>query len=490
MSQFTAFSSRPSAAAPPTAAPKTVPIPATTPASLPEVEQAFADQPELKKRVYSAIGESPQHQPLFSSISSYIVQLRQNAHPPPPPSVATNGATAATTTTPTNEPAAKKRKIDGAAEAAAGAGTSGAWTNSAAGADFTLSDVSFSIPQRKKLQLQLVAASSGAGDSSGGGLRACSGGGANVEFGIGFRDVEQVFCLPIPEKAKRQWNFIIVPKGNDGVNAAPEGTTPPEQIVWTFQEPTNKELEAGAEAGPEHMAERLNRFLTPFGKKVVFPTKEEFQSTIPQSHRKGEPGFHVKAFRGSKEGFLFLTSVGIIFGFKKPLLYFSFGSVESISYTSVLQRTFNLNVTTNPSGGAEQKSQEIEFSMLDQADYTGIDQYIKHHGLNDASMAAQRKAQMYNVNGSGEGGEGEEAAAAAGDEETELEKAQRILEDEEDEDEEDYDPGSDGESEGSGTSSDEDDDEDDEEGEEGDENDIVQDELGSEAEDVQLSDEE
>lgn len=197
-------------------------------------------------------------------------------------------------------------------------------------------------------------------------------------------------------------------------------------------------------------------------------------------------------------GFLFLTSVGIIFGFKKPLLYFSFGSVESISYTSVLQRTFNLNVTTNASG-PEQKSQEIEFSMLDQADYTGIDQYIKHHGLNDASMAAQRKAQMYNVNGPAEGEE--EVAAAEADGETELEKAQRMLEDEEDEDEEDYDPGSDGESEGSGTSSgedddDEDDDDEDEEEEDGDEDEdgeggnLVQDELGSEAEDVQLSDEE
>ncbi|KAF4535726.1 putative negative regulator of dna transposition protein [Lasiodiplodia theobromae] len=483
MSQFTAFSSRPTAAAaPPSAPPQTVPIPAPAPESLPEVEQAFADQPELKKRVYSAIGESPQHQPLFSSISSYILQLRQN---PPPSTLATNGATASRT----DEPATKKRKIEGGAEAAAGAGTIGAWTNSAAGADFTLPDVSFSIPQRKKLHLQLVAAS-GAGDSSGGGLRACSGGGANVEFGIGFRDVEQVFCLPIPEKAKRQWNFIIIPKGNDGLSTAPEGTTPPEQIVWTFQEPTKKELEGGAETGPEFMAERLNGFLTPFGKKVVFPTKEEFQSTIPQSHLKGEPGFHVKAFRGSKEGFLFLTSVGIVFGFKKPLVYFSFGSVESISYTSVLQRTFNLNITINASG-PEQKSQEIEFSMLDQADYTGIDQYIKHHGLNDASMAAQRKAQMYNVNGPEEGQS--EDVAAAGDGETELEKAQRMLEDEEDEDEEDYDPGSEGESEGSGTSSDEDSDEDEEEGYEGDEGDegnLVQDELGSEAEDVQLTDEE
>lgn len=316
---------------------------------------------------------------------------------------------------------------------------------------------------------------------------------------------EQVFCLPIPEKPKRQWNFIIIPKNNDGVNAAPEGATVPEQMVWTFQEPTNKELEAGAEAGPEPMAERLNRFLAPFGKSVVFPTKAEFQSTIPQAHRKGEPGFHVKAFRGSKEGkscidvtdqvqkltawagFLFLTSVGIVFGFKKPIVYLSFGTVESISYTSVLQRTFNLSITTTASG-PEQKVQEIEFAMLDQVDYSGIDQYIKHHGLNDASMAAQRKAQMYNINGPVEGQE-ESAEAAAADGETELEKAQRMLEDEEDEDEEDYEPGSDGESGGSGSSSEEED-SDEEDGEEDEDGNIVQDELGSEAEDVQLTDEE
>ncbi|EKG10826.1 protein of unknown function DUF1747 eukaryote [Macrophomina phaseolina MS6] len=474
MSQFTAISSRPPAAATAAKAPsKPALSPTAATQSIPEIEQAFSDQPELKKRVYSAIGESPQHQPLFSSISSYILQLRQT------PS-ATNGTAA-------DEPAAKKRKLDGPDSQKTAAGAPGAWASSFSGADFTLPDVSFAIPQRKKLNLQLVGAGS-AGDSSGGGIRACSGGGANVEFGIGFRDIEQIFCLPIPEKAKKQWHFIVIPKNNDGVNAVPEGTTVPEQMVWTFQEPTNKELEAGAEASPNIMAERLDTFLAPFGKKVVFPTKEEFQSTIPQSHRKGEPGFHVKAFRGSKEGFLFFTSVGIVFGFKKPLVYFSFGSVESISYTSVLQRTFNLNITTNPSG-PEEKSQEIEFSMIDQADYTGIDQYIKEHGLNDASMAAQRKAQMYNVNGPGEG-KGEGGETAADDGETELEKAARMLEDEEDEDEEDYDPGSEGESEGEGTSSEDEDDDDEEEGEEDEEGNIVQDELGSEAEDVQVTDEE
>jgi hypothetical protein len=187
---------------------------------------------------------------------------------------------------------------------------------------------------------------------------------------------------------------------------------------------------------------------------------------------------------------LFFLSTGILFGFKKPLLFFSFANIDSTSYTSVLQRTFNLSIATR--GDASEETQEFEFSMIDQADFAGIDAYVKRHGLQDASLAEARRAKKYNVNGL----KGEEAAAAAADEEgaegaeSELQKAERELEDQEDEEEEDYDPGSEGESEGSGSSSEEegengegggdDDDDDDEE----DEEDLVKDELGSEAEDV------
>lgn len=137
-----------------------------------------------------------------------------------------------------------------------------------------------------------------------------------------------------------------------------------------------------------------------------------------------------------------------------------------------------------PNNGDENETQEFELSMIDQADYAGIDAYIKKHGLQDASLAEARRAKRYNINGAKAE---EDVAGSANDnaaEESELQKAQRELEDQEDEDEEDYDPGSDGESDGSGSSSEEGEDGD----EEGDENDEGQDllaaELGSEAEDV------
>lgn len=159
-----------------------------------------------------------------------------------------------------------------------------------------------------------------------------------------------------------------------------------------------------------------------------------------------------------------------------------------MSYTSVLQHTFNLNILARPSGGTEDDTQEFEFSMIDQADFDGIDTYIKRHGLQDASLAEARRAKKYNVNGGNKTEDGTAGAEGTVEEESELQKAQQELEDLEDEDEEDYDPGSDDGSDGSGSSSEEDSDEDEfhedaDQVSDGDEN-LVEQELGSEAEDV------
>lgn len=120
----------------------------------------------------------------------------------------------------------------------------------------------------------------------------------------------------------------------------------------------------------------------------------------------------------------------------------------------MLQRTFNLNVTASSLTAADSSEpQEFEFGMLDQADYDGVNRYIKGHGLHDASLAAERKAKRVNVNGVRKDANGEVKTEGSDDEEEEgeLAKAERALQDAEDEVEEDYDPGSAGESEGSGT---------------------------------------
>lgn len=119
--------------------------------------------------------------------------------------------------------------------------------------------------------------------------------------------------------------------------------------------------------------------------------------------------------------------------------------------------------------------------MIDQADFAGIDAYIKRHRLQDASMAEERRAKKLNVNGV------KGADPEPEDQEGHLERATREaedIEDEEEEEDENFDPGSDGESEGSGSSSEEEE-EGDDGGVSGDGGDLIQEELGSEAEELE-----
>lgn len=95
--------------------------------------------------------------------------------------------------------------------------------------------------------------------------------------------------------------------------------------------------------------------------------------------------------------------------------------------------------------------------MIDQLDFAGIDAYIKRHGLQDASMAEQRRAKILNINGV----KGKDGGSAGEEQGSALEKARLEADamqenDEEEEEDENFDPGSEGESEGSGTSDGED----------------------------------
>ncbi|KAJ4351035.1 hypothetical protein N0V95_004206 [Ascochyta clinopodiicola] len=437
---FTALNNQPTLPPPFQAqAPAPAPRPAVPIPHPQEIDAAFASSHELRKRVHAAIDQNPSQSTLFRDISTYI--LSQASQPP-------------------SEPITKKRKLEetdstqnGTAAVAVPQTTAivgGSLISTSTKAFKSYPGVSFSIPQRKKFTLELL-------DKKDGGVRAIGATG-NVEFALAWKDVDQVFCLPVPEKAKKQHNFIIVPVHGDGVNPIPEELkgSVPEPIVWTFEEATGKNVVQGEDPGPSPMAEAIHHCLIQAGtgKEVVFPDADEFASAIPESHRKSEKAYHVKAHRGSKEGYLFFTSVGILYGFKKPLAFFDFATVNSISYTAVLRNTFNLVITT--------PTQEIEFSMLDQENFAGINEYVQKHGLQDASMAAERRAKKLNINPPAEKSK-ENGAVATGaqiaEDESELQKAERELQDQEDDEEEDddFDPGSEGESEGEGSDSEDED---------------------------------
>ena len=300
---------------------------------------------------------------------------------------------------------------------------------------------------------------------------------------------EYAFYLPVPEKNQVQHNYILFPKGT----YLPSKTNPPTEEPLVFTVPSTAPKQ-GTIGGPEagsasavsdeyktlfHWAMNKRLKVAGNGVEIVSANPNKFHSMVRQPHRPNERAVHVKAFRGSKDGFLFFLENGILWGFKKPLMFIPLNRVAATSYTSILQRTFNLVVEVFATEG--DATEEVEFSMLDQEDYGGIDEYIKQNRLQDRSMAEQRKAKLElaenRAKKNGEAGQDEGAAteAAGADGLTELERAQNELEqqlqDDEDEDEEDYDPGSEGDSEGSGESDDDDDDDDDDEDGEEDEED-------------------
>ena len=367
--------------------------------------------------------KAPEHESLLGDIAHYIKHLQHaSSHEPLQNS---------------NEQPSKKRKLEYRPI------ESERWDKDTV---CEVADVSFSIPQRKKLKLSI-------NKSASAGLHAINASGSS-EFGVNWNCVRDIVCLPVPEKAQAQYNFCVLPASTDGIAA--------DQIVWTVPDSIPKEgtfvgLTASnpGETCRTILITILNEALRSYKKRIIEPDKKQFASQVVQALRKGEPAYHIKAFRGSKDGFLFLLPNGIFWGFKKPLEFFSFDAVDSVSYTSVLQRTFNLNIAARATIDAE--PQDFEFSMIDQADFAGIDDYVKRHQLQDASMAEQRRAKKLNVNGI----RGEDAKQDGVDQEGELEKATREAEDldDEEEDDENFDPGSEGESEGSGSSSEEDDDE-------------------------------
>ncbi|KAF4594841.1 negative regulator of DNA transposition [Ophiocordyceps camponoti-floridani] len=325
-------------------------------------------------------------------------------------------------------------------------------------------EISVSAPQRKKLELCLTP----------GFLYARAPGSTVPIPGITYawKDIEYAFYLPIPEKTQVQHNYVFFPRGSCLPSKTAQQQAEP--LVFTVPSTAPKEgtvsgSDSAAAAGVSDtykslfhwaFARRLEAVGNPV--QIVSANPGKFHSVIRQSQRPNEKAVHVNGFRGSKDGFLFFLENGILWGFKKPLIFIPLDRVAAISYTNILQITFNIVVEVFLSEG--EGTEEVEFSMLDQQDYGGIDNYIKLNRLQDRSMAEQRKGKLQLAENRREA-EGDEKGVD-GNGMSELQRAhveaEQQLQDDEDEEEEDYDPGSDGESEGSGESSDGEEDEDDE----------------------------
>ncbi|KAK4222382.1 putative chaperone protein [Podospora fimiseda] len=370
-------------------------------------------------------------------------------------------------------PAAKRRRVEIDQTSTQthtngnGASSSNGITSNAAAEQVLLEvkDISVAAPQRKKYSICFTQ-----------NYLYASVVGAPVEGIVyAWKDIEHILYLPVPEKSQVQHNYVVLPCGGylPMTTKAAAGSTAPEPLVFTVPAtapkpgsivgPSAKHAEAVSDSFSTLFHWALTTSLRSAGNptSIISSDPKLFHSVSRQAYRPNEKAVHVKGFRGSKDGYLFFLPNGILWGFKKPILFLPVDRIVALSYTNVLRTTFNIVVEldVNENEGFEK---EVEFGMLDQEDYQGIDEnYVRRYGLADRSMAEQRKAKRQLAE-NGKKGAAEDTEAAAGGENggmTELEKAsleeEQRLQDEEDEEEDDYDPGSDGDSDGSGISSEE-----------------------------------
>ena len=240
------------------------------------VQAAFPDE-ELRKRIWVEAHQPTQLPRLFEDLSRYVLSLnaqqqqqQQSSHDMP-----------------TN---LKKRKLEDGSSQTNGTATAAGIAN--AHVMFEYKDVSVQIPARKKLRVQLVGDSLDARRSE---VRLVNPNNDDTESSLPGESIEQVFCLPVPDKQQRQSYFALLPKQGASTDGKPA-----EQILFTLND--TPQSDAGDETNVSSTRRALSQLLARYDKDVTVPDAGEFASSRPQHHRKGEKGYHVNAHRGSKEG--------------------------------------------------------------------------------------------------------------------------------------------------------------------------------------------
>jgi len=438
---------------------------------LEKLKWVFRSRPDILTAIQQA-ADTPARTALFNEIADFVHQRLALADVQ-------------------NEPAAKRRRVDAdqspSQPHANGHPVTGSWSavsrgasSAGSSADVTVSepvlleikDISVVVPQRKKYDICFTQSY----------LFAKAQGATGPAPGLVYPwiEIEHAFFLPVPDKSQTQYNYILLPRDSylptskaSGVSSDRQASLEPLVFTVPAAAPKAGSIKGTAAKTAEAFAESysclfhwaLTTSLRAAGNEsfqLISSDPRVFHSLVKQPHRPNEKAVHVKAFRGSKEGFLFFLPTGILWGFKKPLVFLPLDKIAAVSYTNVLRTTFNLviELDSDVTAGGNATDKEIEFGMIDQEDYQVINEnYVQRHGLADRSMAEQRRAKRQLAENLRKSTKAESSGEPSqNDGLTELERAAREaeqrLQDEEDELEEDYDPGSDGDSDGEGSSED------------------------------------
>ena len=94
---------------------------------------------------------------------------------------------------------------------------------------------------------------------------------------------------------------MVIPRHGSGIEPTNQQALAVDPLLWTVAEPKPKDVEGGETPQRVQILDAFSQQKI----RVLRPDIDEFVSAVPQPHRKNEKAFHVKAFRGSKDGLSF-----------------------------------------------------------------------------------------------------------------------------------------------------------------------------------------
>lgn len=247
-------------------------------------------------------------------------------------------------------------------------------------------DISFQLPARKRFDLVITPTH----------LALINSKTEDIEYQFAVNDFQLGACVPTPgpssSKASTFALFLKRPETDPVVFNVPHKG---ELVIQrsTYQE----------KASDNDKHQHIIRLLAMEARiKMTTPQKDTYRSSGVSSAGQRANEDYVNAYLKAKEGSLYFLPEGILYGFKKPTVFFPLSCISSTVFCSITQRTFDIALTIRkghrPLGSSlgiaksDEEETRIDFSMIEQSEYAAIDEYIKKAQINDRSLDEEFKA--------------------------------------------------------------------------------------------------
>lgn len=280
---------------------------------------------------------------------------------------------------------------------------------------FTLHSISFTSPVRKKADITVHRATLRLTDPKNPTSNLCD--------PIPIRKFRHAFIVSTPGKSKPHWTTIALPEdsndqsvifGCDAVVTTPQNTTKYPSPAQTHakgvsMKPLIHSLFAYFPSGPDGLVD------------LYEPKSADFQSALSN-------GQSVDAYIGAKDGHLHFFSNGVLWGEKKPCLWFPLTNIVDMHIGVSSGRSFTLYISTklkslvsnaslagNMEGVDDEPLEMHDFSLIDSKEEAPVKKWITNH--------KQQFAAHPSSDGIPHGAEGSSSAASVNEQNKSFGKA-------------------------------------------------------------------